>query len=73
MAALQMLAQASDGSLSEFGIVETGSLEARLREVIQELVEAKKTIFELSSELVSIRGKTFGKCMIEKKLPTYWY
>ena len=69
MTVLQLLAQVSDGSLSEYGMVETGSFEARIQEVRQELVEAKKIIFELSSELVSVRGETFGKCMIGENYP----
>ena len=69
MAALQLLAQVSDESLSEYGMVETWSFEARLQEVRQELVEAKKIIFDLSSELVSVHGETPGKCMIGKNYP----
>ena len=33
------------------------------------MVEARKTIFNLSSELVSVSGESFGKCMIGKNYP----
>ena len=68
MLALQA-SHASDGSLSEFGLIETGSHEDIIRQLRQLLVEAKKTIFNLSSELVSARGESFGKCMIGKIYP----
>ena len=56
--------QASDGSLSEFGLIETGSPEDIIQQLRQLLVEARKTIFNLSSELVSVRGESFGKCCL---------
>jgi hypothetical protein len=68
--ALNMLAVAAwDGSFGELGLIENGSPEDNIQKLKLLLVEARKTIFNLSSELVSVRDESFGKCMIGKIHP----